>query len=191
MLNKDIYNLEISNIQAKVLLENFRGNNSDDLKAKIEKAVYDICLKLSIKDDFEIKYVKNTALNLVPRIEAAVSNNDLQNIFLSFRSQEEEIKDIFIDNKSMDDEKLRQLIDEIRTCSFIKDKIKIIHNEVNSLADLVEILNNCIWQDEVEELKNNISEEEIMLLKYYLDNKGNDNPSNTGWENKFKELLDK
>ena len=80
-----------------------------------------ICLKLSIKDDFEIKYVKNTALNLVPRIEAAVSNNDLQNIFLSFRSQEEE----------------------------------------------------------------------IMLLKYYLDNKGNDNPSNTGWENKFKELLDK
>lgn len=121
LLNKDIYDLEISNIQAKVLLENFRGNNSDDLKAKIEKAVDHICLKLSIKDDFEIKYVKNTALNLVPRIEAAVNNNDLQNIFLSFRSQEEE----------------------------------------------------------------------IMLLKYYLDNKGNDNPSNTGWENKFKELLDK
>ena len=191
LLNKDIYDLEISNIQAKVLLENFRGNNSDDLKAKIEKAVDHICLKLSIKDDFEIKYVKNTALNLVPRIEAAVSNNDLQNIFLSFRSQKEEIKDIFIDNKSMDDEKLRQLIDEIRTCSFIKDKIKIIHNEVNSLADLVEILNNCIWQDEVEELINNISEEEIMLLKYYLDNKENDNPSNTGWENKFKEILDK
>lgn len=191
LLNKDIYDLEISNIQAKVLLENFRGNNSDDLKAKIEKAVDHICLKLSIKDDFEIKYVKNTALNLVPRIEAAVSNNDLQNIFLSFRSQKEEIKDVFIDNKSMDDEKLRDLIDEIRTCSFIKDKIKIIHNEVNSLADLVEILNNCIWQDEVEELINNISEEEIMLLKYYLDNKGNDNPSNTGWENKFKELLDK
>lgn len=72
-------------------------------------------------DHNNLYYVKNTALNLVPRIEVAVSNNDLQNIFLSFRSQEEE----------------------------------------------------------------------IMLLKYYLDNKGNDNPSNTGWENKFKELLDK
>ena len=51
-------------------------------------------------DHNNLYYVKNTALNLVPRIEAAVSNNDLQNIFLSFRSQEEEIKDIFIDNKS-------------------------------------------------------------------------------------------
>ena len=59
-------------------------------------------------DHNNLYYVKNTALNLVPRIEAAVSNNDLQNIFLSFRSQEEEIKDIFIDNKSMDDERLRQ-----------------------------------------------------------------------------------
>ena len=66
-------------------------------------------------DHNNLYYVRNTALNLVPRIEVAVSNNDLQNIFLSFRSQEEEIKDIFIDNKSMDDEKLRQLIDEIRT----------------------------------------------------------------------------
>lgn len=72
-------------------------------------------------DHNNLYYVKNTALNLVPRIEAAVSNNDLQNIFLSFRSQEEE----------------------------------------------------------------------IMLLKYYLDNNGNYNPSNAGWENKFKELLDK
>ena len=42
-------------------------------------------------DHNNLYYVKNTALNLVPRIEAAVSNNDLQNIFLSFRSQEEEI----------------------------------------------------------------------------------------------------
>ena len=51
MLNKDIYDLEISNIQAKILLENFRGNNSDGLKVKIEKAVDDICLKLYINDN--------------------------------------------------------------------------------------------------------------------------------------------
>ena len=51
LLNKDIYDLEISNIQAKILLENFRGNNSDGLKVKTEKAVDDICLKLSINDN--------------------------------------------------------------------------------------------------------------------------------------------
>lgn len=55
-------------------------------------------------DHNNLYYVKNTALNLVPRIEAAVSNNDLQNIFLSFRSQEEEIMLLkyYLDNNGND-----------------------------------------------------------------------------------------
>ena len=97
--------------------------------------------------------------------------------------------DVFVDNRSMDDEKLRELIDEVRTCRFTKDKVTIIHNEVKSLDDLVQILNNCIWEDEVEELVNSLSKEEIEALKYYLNNKLNDNISNTGWEQKFIEVI--
>ena len=85
----------------------------------------------------------------------------------------------------MDDEKLRELIDEIRSCRFTKDKVTIIHNEVKSLDDLVQILNNCIWEDELEELVNNLTEYEIEALKYYLVNRNDDNISNTGWEEKF------
>ena len=89
----------------------------------------------------------------------------------------------------MDDEKLRELIDEIRACRFIKDKIIIIHNEVKSLDDLVQILNNCIWKDEIEELVNNLTDYEIEALKYYLANKSDDNLSNTGWEEEFMDFL--
>ncbi|MFR1822428.1 MAG: DUF6179 domain-containing protein [Clostridium saudiense] len=103
--------------------------------------------------------------------------------------EEDKSEDIFVDNKSMDDERLRKLIDEIRVCRFTSDKITIIHNEVKSLEDLVEILNNCIWEDEVEELVNSLSKEEIEALKYYLNNKLNDNISNTGWEQKFIEVI--
>lgn len=89
----------------------------------------------------------------------------------------------------MDDEKLRELIDEIRSCRFTKDKVTIIHNEVKSLDDLVQILNNCIWEDELEELVNNLTEYEIEALKYYLANKSDDNLSNTGWEEGFIDFL--
>ena len=75
----------------------------------------------------------------------------------------------------MDDEKLRELIDEIRSCRFTKDKITIIHNEVKSLDDLVQILNNCIWEDELGELVNNLTKYEIEVLKYYLVNRNDDN----------------
>ena len=89
----------------------------------------------------------------------------------------------------MDDEKLRELIDEIRSCRFTKDKITIIHNEVKSLDDLVQILNNCIWEDELGELVNNLTKYEIEVLKYYLVNRNDDNLSNTGWEEEFMDFL--
>ena len=56
--------------------------------------------------------MKTTALNLFPRIEEGIKNNNLKNIFLSFKVEENEVLDVFVDNKSMDDEKLRELIDE-------------------------------------------------------------------------------
>ena len=129
--------------------------------------------------------MKTTALNLFPRIEEGIKNNNLKNIFLSFKVEENEVLDVFVDNKSMDDEKLRELIDEIRSCRFTKDKITIIHNEVKSLDDLVQILNNCIWEDELGELVNNLTKYEIEVLKYYLVNRNDDNLSNTGWEERF------
>ena len=130
-----------------------------------------------------------TALNLLPRIEEGIKNNNLENIFLSYKIEEDKAEDIFIDNETMDDERLRKLIDEIRVCRFTKDKVAIIHKEVKSLDDLVEILNNCIWEDEVEGLVNSLSKEEIEALNYYLKTKPNDNISNTGWEQKFIEVI--
>ena len=160
----------------------------EEIEEDIIKEANNICNKLKIVSDYEINYVKMTALNLLPRIEESIKNNNLENIFLSYKIEENELGDIFIANGTMDDERLRELIDEIRVCRFTKDKIAVIHNEVKSLDDLVEILNNCIWEDEVEELVNNLSKEEIEALKYYLSNKLNDNISNTGWEQKFIQI---
>ena len=160
-----------------------------EIEEDLIKSANNVCNKLKIVSDFEVNYVKMTALNLLPRIEEGIKNNNLANIFLSYKIEEDKSEDIFVDNKSMDDERLRKLIDEIRVCRFTSDKITIIHNEVKSLEDLVEILNNCIWEDEVEELVNSLSKEEIEALKYYLNNKLNDNISNTGWEQKFIEVI--
>lgn len=160
-----------------------------EIEEELIKAANNVCNKLKIVNNFEVNYVKMTALNLLPRIEEGIKNNNLANIFLSYKIEEDKSEDIFVDNKSMDDERLRKLIDEIRVCRFTSDKITIIHNEVKSLEDLVEILNNCIWEDEVEELVNSLSKEEIEALKYYLNNKLNDNISNTGWEQKFIEVI--
>lgn len=88
----------------------------------------------------------------------------------------------------MEDKKLRALIEEIKSCRFIEDKLIIVHNEISSLEDLIEILNNCFWGDEISKVINSFTEEEKLILKYYLDNKEDSMESNTDWE---KVLLDK
>lgn len=189
ILEDNIFKLEMKRYEREVLLYTLKKMTIYEMREKLIKACENICLKLKINIDFEISYIKETALNLIPRIEEAIKNNDLENIFLSFKFDEAEVSSVFIDNKNMDDKKLRALIDEVKSCRFTKDKITIIRNEAHSLDDLVEILNNCIWEDEVEELINSLGSYTVEVLKYYLDNTLNDNVSNTGWEKKFKSYL--
>ena len=42
----------------------------------------------------------------------------------------------------------------------------------------------CFWGDEVLELFKALSKEELYILNYYLDNKGDREVSESGWENK-------
>ena len=130
--------------EREVLLYTFKNITIKEIEEELIKSANSVCNKLKIVSDFEINYLKMTALNLLPRIEEGIKNNNLENIFLSYKIEEDKAEDIFIDNETMDDERLRKLIDEIRVCRFTKDKVAIIHKEVKSLEDLVEILNNCI-----------------------------------------------
>ena len=51
--------------------------------------------------------------------------------------KEDYIEEKFIGNASIEDEKLRALIEEIKSCRFIEDKLIIVHNEISSLEDLI------------------------------------------------------
>ena len=189
LIGADIFKLEMKSYEREILLYTFKKMTIEEIEEEFIKAANSVCNKLKIVNDYEINYVKMTALSLLSRIEEGIKNNNLENIFLSYKIEENEMEDIFVANETMDDERLRESIDEIRVCRFTKDKIAIIHSEVKSLDDLVEILNNCIWEDEVEELVNSLSNEEIEALKYYFNNKLNDNISNAGWEQKFIEVI--
>ena len=89
----------------------------------------------------------------------------------------------------MDNEKLRDLIEEIKECRFISDKIAMVKEEVKSVRDLVEVLNECFWDDEAFELFKTFSKEELYLIKYYLDNNDKSYISNSKWELNFLKYL--
>ena len=60
----------------------------------------------------------------------------------------------------MDNEKLRDLINEIKSCRFVSDKVAMVKQEVKSIGDLVEVLNICFWEEEAVALFKAFSKEE-------------------------------
>lgn len=85
VLGSDIYKIEIEDVERKVLLFIFNKMDKSEIKKEIITACNSICNKLKISKEDEIKYMKETALNLLPRIEVGIKNNSLENIFLKFK----------------------------------------------------------------------------------------------------------
>ncbi|WP_411167793.1 DUF6179 domain-containing protein [Clostridium sp. MB05] len=189
ILGEDILSLEISAMEREMLLRTFRNLSKVEILDKLGNSAKKVCDILGITQNEKIEYIQKTAIDIYPRIEVGLSTGNIDNVFLSFK-YEEGLKEIdFIDNDAMDNEKLRNLINEIKDCRFISDKIAIVKEEVHSLSDLVEVLGLCFWDDEALELFKTLSREEIYLLKNYLDSKSEGYISNSEWEIKFRDYI--
>jgi len=189
ILGRDILTLEISALQRETLLGIFRNLSKTEILVKLESSAKSVCDILGVVDNEKIEYIQKTAVNIYPRIEVGLSTGNIDNIFLSFKYEEELKESEFIDNDTMDNERLRNLINEINDCRFISDKIAMVKEEVNSLSDLVEVLNLCFWEDEALELFKTLSKEELYIIKHYLDNKYEAYSSDSQWESKFMNYI--
>lgn len=185
ILGRDILTLAISALQRETLLGIFRNLSKTEILVKLKNSAKRVCDILGIVDNEKIEYIQKTAVNIYPRIEVGLSTGNIDNIFLSFKYEEDLKESEFIDNDTMDNERLRNLINEINDCRFISDKIAMVKEEVNSLSDLIEVLNLCFWEDEALELFKTFSKEEIYIIKHYLDNKYEAYSSDSEWEIKF------
>lgn len=185
ILGGDILTLGISALQRETLLGIFRNLSETEILVKLKSSAKSICDILGIVDNEKIEYIQKTAVNIYPRIEVRLSVGNIDNIFLSFKYDDNLKESEFIDNDTMDNERLRNLINEINDCRFISDKIAMVKEGVNSLSDLVEVLNLCFWEDEALELFKTLSKEEIYIIKHYLDNKYEAYSSDSEWEIKF------
>ncbi|WP_297632615.1 DUF6179 domain-containing protein [uncultured Clostridium sp.] len=179
ILNEDIFILEVTEFQRRRLLKIFENNNIEEIMINgTEK----ICRYLKMEEEKE--YIRKVTLNIVSRVQEGVRNNNLDKVFLSFEKEILEEK-FFIDNEKMEDDKLREIIEEINNCKCVDDKLIIVRDEIRSLEDFIEILNNCVWKDEIDEFIRKLRIEEKMLLEYYIKNNRGKYESDTEWERKL------
>lgn len=184
MLDGDILALDISEKGRGELLECFQGWTKTKAVEELKRSADKLCHSLYFEDVPASEYLQMTAIELHPRIEAALPTGCLEGIFLSLLFEPaEEIPDIqFVDGDMMDNEDLRKLIDEISSCRFVSDKIAIVKREIHSLRDLIEVLNIGFWDDDCPALFDTLENSELALLLRFLYNRQPEWHSDSGWE---------
>ncbi|MBP1762635.1 MAG: hypothetical protein H6Q64_2177 [Firmicutes bacterium] len=184
LLNKDIRELDISADDRIRLADYFRGFAQDEARRSLRAAADRVCSELGITDPASCDYLRHTSIELYPRIKAAISGGSLEEVFPSLRREPMEFVSTirYIDGETMDDKKLRTLIDEINDCRSVSDKIALVRQQVHSLSDLVEVLNVCFWGDECRQLLEGFGKTELDLLRRYCQKKPESWCSNSGWE---------
>ncbi|NMC57400.1 MAG: hypothetical protein GYA50_09295 [Eubacteriaceae bacterium] len=187
LLQEDIFALDITDFHRGKLLRDFNMWSRQHAETELCKAANQICNILQIKNTEKIEYLKNTALNIYPRVAATLPSKCLDQIFLSlsYKLPDKIYSVSFFDKKQMDDEELIKLIDEINNCSSVFDKIALLKEKVHSLQDLVEVLSDCFWGEECFALFETFEDAELNLLQFFLDNKPEQWTSNTAWETQY------
>ncbi|MDF2821050.1 MAG: hypothetical protein K0R15_1491 [Clostridiales bacterium] len=94
----------------------------------------------------------------------------------------------FEEGITMEDDKLRKLIDEMKECRFLSDKLIMLEKEVKGLTDLKEILKECFYKGEFTEVFKLLSEQERKVLRDEIDAKVSTDEDLYEWEKVLWEL---
>lgn len=166
LLGQKVTGLDISGRERQWLQHNLEQLDKLKLEAKLEEALAEINSELML--DFDIyAYAKAVLSPLTSRLYHNLQNNSLGEVFISFNTRPEE-EAYYEDGIPMEDQSLRELIEELRDCGRTSDKIALIRENVRSMADFVELMDECFYEEEYDEVLSALSENERLVLRKVL-----------------------
>jgi hypothetical protein len=187
--------LNISKNDREYIKESMQRLSKNDFIKLIMKAKDEIIKDLSIENEKLIDYISETILKVIPDIENSIKKDTLENIFITLdKSMDEVIR--YEDGESVEDDIFKSITEEIRDCSNVEDKMKIIREEFHSLKDLVDVLGaDCIFGEEFIQVFKELDDFEIaLLLKNIIHEELEDSDYGTEsereWHEKLKVYLD-
>jgi hypothetical protein len=184
LLFKSVRELDISVDDRTKLEDCFRRLAQEEAEKALGTAADRVCAELHIHEPASCAYLRQTAMEILPRIKPALDGGGLEGVFpaLSREPMEVAAETRFIDGEIMDNKKLRALIDEINDCRTVSDKTALVRQQIHSLRDLVEVLNICFWGDECRHLFAVFDDVELDLLRQYCQEMHESWRSDSGWE---------
>lgn len=165
LTGKKTVELNIGPSDRRYLQQKLAYQSKEMLTLVLQDASGQLCEILHITEMFLRKHIFVTAMHLAAGLKEALKHNRLESIFIGLKEERTQPFFQYLDGEKMRDELFRSIADEIRACRYVSDKIAIIHREINSIADLADILGGyCLFGNEFNELFATLGDPELALL---------------------------
>lgn len=165
LAKKNKLQLDIKPFDRQYIQEKLGNMSINELDIILHEASDKICKVFNISDRLLQKHIFATVMDLQGRVKNALENNRLDSIFISLKENNKQSGFQFKDGAKMEDEIFRSIIEEIRQCRYISDKIAIIKRKIHSIIDLIDILEgDCIFDNEFSEVFKSLGDMGIAIL---------------------------
>lgn len=166
----DVYKLDMKKDGITHISSLFSGKSRSDIFSIIQNAVSELNRLFSFSSALK-QYLQSSILQISDKIAIAVRENTLGRIFTTPDYPERKPRLYFSYGAKMENKQYRKVLTEIMQCRFLPDKIAIIREQINSLADLEDVLLDAFSaHDEIRTVLEELSMPEIAALakKYML-----------------------
>ncbi len=165
LLDRPLLPLYINKEERREIEQITRKNTSSQLMKLCEKALVKLIKEYYDNNNQLYEYLLPRMKSMVAELKLCSEHNCLERLFYDVPSSEKESSILYEDGSSMDDERLRDLIEEMQTMRHLSDKIILLKDNVTSLSDLKEFLGTCFFQGEYNSVFQLLGLAECQILK--------------------------
>ncbi len=162
LLSKSSKELHISQEECQWLQEKLIKADYQELQIKLLEACDELSLELKLEEG-PADYMKAAITMVARRLMNNLKTNTLNKLFISMEVRQQE--EYFEDRISMEDDKLRELIELLRNYDNTTDKIALMKEHIQSTADLIELLEESFYEEEYSEVLASLTEDEKSILR--------------------------
>ena len=187
--DKGLSTLNINNKDRDYIKEKLCNLQLCNLINELKKYVIILYNELYTRNVGAKEYIDKAILKIAPIIKNAIELDKLENVFISFVGEDNDLI-TYVDKEKMSNSRFRNVTEKIRGCSSIEDKIKLIKNNIESLEDLIDMLDSeCLFDDEYEKYFKSLSQFEIILIFKYIQDLSLDNIYSKDWYLSFNQYI--
>ncbi len=169
IIGTDLRHLDITEYGEMNLCRQFADMTQDEIAVILQNAADEIIRIFDCSKGL-VRYLQDSLPLVITKVQTASQKQTLNRVFVLPSFPENKPQVIVSFGNKMDDERYREIIEEIRQCRFTADKVGIINEHIHSLADLEDVfLDADLTEEETGLILQKLSLSEIAALsKQYM-----------------------